>query len=98
MAPGVAGAEVAGTGVKVVGHQEGGVGMPQAVHGHLPSGAAVPTEGRGLVPIADVWVAALGESEHHATPGRGWEGMQATSEGRAPAPQRSKPDPARLNP
>ena len=78
IAPGVAGDEIAGTGVEVVGHKEGGVGMPQAVHGHLPDGAGVPTECRGLVHLADVLVAAFGDSDHRSTPGSGWEGMEAT--------------------
>src|SRR4029453_17995728 len=44
IASGVAGDEVSGTGVEVVGHKEGRLGMPQAVHSHLPYGASVPTE------------------------------------------------------
>ena len=36
IAPSRASAEVSGTGVQVVGHKEGGVGLPQAVHGPLP--------------------------------------------------------------
>src|SRR6266700_4462472 len=41
IAAGVAGNEVPGTGVEVVGHKEGRLGMPQAVHGHLPYGASI---------------------------------------------------------
>ena len=98
MAPGVAGDERSGPGVEVVGHQEGGVGMPQAVHGSLPYGASVPTECRGLVHRADVLVAAFGDIEHRSTPGSGWEGMGATSEGGAPAPHRHTPDTSLMDP
>ena len=75
---GVAGDEVPGTGVEVVGHKEGRLGMSQAVHSHLPDGASVPTECCRLVHIADVLVAAFGDIDHRSTPGRGWEGMEVT--------------------
>jgi hypothetical protein len=98
IASGVAGDEVSGTGVEVVGYKESRLGMPQAVHGHLPYGARVPTECRRLVHIADVLVAAFGDIEHRSTPSRGWEGVEATSEGGAPAPKRHKPDASLIDP
>jgi hypothetical protein len=52
--------------------------MPQAVHGYLPYGASVPTERRRLVHIADMLVAALGDSDDRSTPGRRWESLEAT--------------------
>jgi hypothetical protein len=52
--------------------------MPQAVHGHLPYGTSIPPECRRLVHRADVLVAAFGAIAHCSTPGRGWEGMEAT--------------------
>jgi hypothetical protein len=54
------------------------VGMPQAVHSHLPYGAGVPTQCRRLVHRADVGVAAFGAIEHCSAPGCGWEGLAAT--------------------
>ena len=71
IASGVAGDEVPGTGVEVVGHKEGRLGMSQAVHRHLPYGASVPPECRRLVHIADVLVAAFGEIDYRPAPSRG---------------------------
>jgi hypothetical protein len=77
MASGVAGDEVPGTDVEVVGHKESRVGMPQAVHGHLPYGTSIPPECRRLVHRADVLVAAFGDINHRLTPSRGWESLEA---------------------
>lgn len=98
IASGVAGDEVPGTGVEVVGHKEGRLGMPQAVHRHLPYGASVPPECRRLVHLADVLVAAFGDIDHRSTPGSGGEGLEATYEGGAPAPNRHKPAASLIDP
>jgi len=78
IASSVAGYEVPCTGIEVVGYEEGRVGMPQAVNSYLPYGAGVSTECRRLVHITDLLVAAFGDIDDRSTPGRGWEGMEAT--------------------
>ena len=98
MASGGASDAVPCTAVEVVGHEAGRLGLPPAVHGHLPSRASIPMESRGLLHRAAVWMAACGDSAPCLVPGRGWEGLEATQKGGAPTPHRHQPEAPLLHP
>ena len=61
VAASIADEQVPGTGVEVVGHDEGELGVSSTVHGQLSYRPIVPAEGHGFVHRADVLMAAFGD-------------------------------------
>ena len=98
MPAGIAENEGSGTGIEVGGPKEGRLGMPSAVHCYLPYGASVPPEGRGLIHLAPLVVAAVGDIDPCSAPSRGGEGLEATEEGGPPTPNRHKPNATLIEP
>ena len=98
VASGIAGDELPGAGVEVIGHQQRELTTPQAVEGELPYGPLIATEGHSLIDVADVLVPTFGDIKGRLAPGVGWQPLQTPQQGGSPAPNRHKPDAALIDP